>query len=110
MAFAAVIEEFSTITAKGQTTVPKPVRDALRVHPGDKLAFRVDEKGVTVHRADEGREDPAIGSFLAFLARDIERHPENLKALSPNLVQQIAGLTKNVVVDPDDAIEGDVAL
>lgn len=110
MAFAVVIEELSTITAKGQTTVPKPVRDALHVRPGDKIAFRVDEKGVTVHRAEEGRQDPAIGSFLAFLARDIERHPENLKALSPSLVQQIAELTEGVVVDPDEVIEGDVAL
>lgn len=110
MAFAAVIEEFSTITAKGQTTVPKPVRDALRVHAGDKIAFRVDEKGVTVHRADDAREDPAIGSFLAFLAHNIERHPEQLKELSPGLVQRIAELTKDVAVDPDDAIEGDVAL
>jgi antitoxin PrlF len=110
MASATVIEEFSTITAKGQTTIPKPVRDALRVHPGDKIAFRVDENGVTVQRADAAREDPAMGSFLAFLARDIERHPENLKALSPDLVQRIAELTKTVVADPDEAIEGDVAL
>lgn len=111
MAFvAAVIEEFSTITAKGQTTVPKPVRDALGVNAGDKIAFRVDERGVTVHRAEESREDPAIGSFLAFLARDIEQHPEQLKALSPGLAQRIAELTDDVVADPDDEIEGDVAL
>ncbi len=40
----------------------------------------VDERGIAVRRADEAREDPAIRSFLALLVRDIERHPENLKA------------------------------
>ena len=27
----------STVTIKGQTTVPQPIRDALRVQPGTKL-------------------------------------------------------------------------
>lgn len=31
----------STITSKGQTTVPKEVRDALDVGPGDKLTWDI---------------------------------------------------------------------
>jgi len=31
----------STITSKGQTTVPKEVREALDVGPGDKLTWQV---------------------------------------------------------------------
>ncbi len=31
----------STITSKGQTTVPKEVRDALNVGAGDKLTWEV---------------------------------------------------------------------
>jgi AbrB family looped-hinge helix DNA binding protein len=39
----------ATLTSKGQITVPKRVRDALAVQPGDKLAFRIHDDGsVTV--------------------------------------------------------------
>ena len=36
----------ATITSKGQLTVPKEIRDALGVGPGDRLAFRVRADGV----------------------------------------------------------------
>ena len=29
----------ATITSKGQVTLPKPVREALGVHPGDRVNF-----------------------------------------------------------------------
>ena len=104
------LEEVSTITAKGQTTVPKAVRQALGVDCGDRITFRVDERGVTVHRADEGDADPAIGSFLAFLARDIERRPEALMALSPELASRVAALTGGMKVELSAPINGDVDL
>ena len=39
----------STLTSKGQITLPKAVREALAVHPGDTVAFRIRDDGtVTV--------------------------------------------------------------
>jgi len=38
----------STVTTKGQTTVPKEVRDALDVGPGDKLTWEVNGGRVAV--------------------------------------------------------------
>ena len=38
----------SVITSKGQTTLPKKVRDALGLQPGDKLRYAVLNKGVLV--------------------------------------------------------------
>jgi antitoxin PrlF len=35
----------SRMTSKGQITVPKAVRDALGVVPGDRLAFRIEDDG-----------------------------------------------------------------
>jgi AbrB family looped-hinge helix DNA binding protein len=42
----------ATITSKGQITVPKEIRDALGVHPGDRLAFRAREDGTVVVEAE----------------------------------------------------------
>ena len=35
----------STVTSKGQTTIPKDVRRRLNLHPGDRLEFVIDEDG-----------------------------------------------------------------
>jgi AbrB family looped-hinge helix DNA binding protein len=41
----------STLTSKGQVTVPAAVRRALRLHAGDRLHWRVEQGGeVTVER------------------------------------------------------------
>jgi AbrB family looped-hinge helix DNA binding protein len=38
----------STITSKGQTTIPKQMRDHLGVKPGDRLKFFIDPYGHVV--------------------------------------------------------------
>ncbi|MDA2927480.1 type II toxin-antitoxin system PrlF family antitoxin, partial [Acidobacteria bacterium AH-259-G07] len=40
----------STITSKGQVTIPKAVRDQLKLHPGDRLDFWVQEDGKIIVR------------------------------------------------------------
>ena len=107
---ASPFEERSTISSKGQTTVPKSVRQALGLSEGDQIAFRVDEGGVTIRRADDLHDDPALGAFLSFLAKDIEAHPERLQTMSPAMVKRMDDLTKGMAFDPDEPIEGDVDL
>ena len=38
----------SLLTVKGQTTIPKKIREYLNLHPGDKIDFVVDENGKVV--------------------------------------------------------------
>jgi len=38
----------STVTSKGQTTIPGLIRKALRIKPGDKLEYVVEGDHVTV--------------------------------------------------------------
>ena len=41
----------STVTARGQTTLPKPVREALSISPGDKVLYIIQEGEVRMTKA-----------------------------------------------------------
>lgn len=41
----------TTLTRKGQVTIPKEVRDALGLKPHDKIAFTVENGHATLRRA-----------------------------------------------------------
>ena len=103
------IHEVATITSKGQITLPTPIRQALGVGYGGKVAFELQGTQVIVSRADEApHEDPAIASFLALLERDICRS-QKLGTLPDDLVHaMLSTLTQPVDLGVD--IEGTVAL
>ncbi len=59
----------TTLTVKGQVTIPKHIRDSLSLEPGSKLVFDVNDRGELVLRKSGGdatsrpdRFESAIGS------------------------------------------------
>lgn len=52
----------STVTRKGQTTIPGEIRKALRIKPGDKLQYAVEGDAVTI------RVHPGTRSLKGVLA------------------------------------------
>ena len=52
----------STVTSKGQTTIPEKIRKALRIQPGDKLEYAVEGDHATI------RVHPGIRSLKGVLA------------------------------------------
>ena len=103
------IHEVATITTKGQITLPKPIRQALGVDVGGRVAFDLRGSQVIVSRAEDAtHDDPAIAGFLDFLEKDIQsgRH---VTALPKGLARSMVAALKHRV-DLKDEIEGDVAL
>lgn len=108
----ALLKEESTITAKGQTTVPKAVRQALGVDYGGRIAFFVDDqRRVYVEKAPEEMGDPVVDRFLEFLAQDMAKNPgTSVVALPGTLLERVTALVGDMDVDLDAVIDGDVAI
>ena len=97
-----LIEESSTLTTKGQTTVPKAVRQALGIRAGDKIAFRVDRSGkVSLTRDEAPDETSAVDAFLAFLSDDIKRRPEAVAPMPDETAQRMRDLAHGIDLDLD---------
>ena len=105
----AALEVESTLTDRYQTTVPETVRRALRLRKRDKIHYTVRSSGeVVLTRAEApGGDDPVLGEFLGFLARDLASHPERVKAIDANFVRRLQGLSVGVEVSLDAALSSD---
>lgn len=53
----------STITSKGQVTLPKAVRQSLGLQPGDKIEFVVTENGQVLVRPITRKVDEVFGKL-----------------------------------------------
>jgi len=92
----------STLTDRYQTTVPEPVRKALGLSKRDKICYTILPDGrVLISRATQTESDPVLGKFLNFLARDIEKNPQHLQAISSDLVHHVQSLVVDVELDLD---------
>jgi AbrB family looped-hinge helix DNA binding protein len=76
----------ATVTSKGQVTIPKAIRRALRLAEGDRLDFVVEKEGRVVVRA--GAAD--ISDLKGLLHRPCRR--------APGPVVEMIGLDTNVLV------------
>jgi AbrB family looped-hinge helix DNA binding protein len=58
----------TTVTSKGQVTIPKPVRDHLGIGPGSQVTFRLAADGsIVIERAD-GKQHPSRFAKLVGVA------------------------------------------
>ena len=98
----------ATIASNGRITLPKPVRHALGVDSGGRVAFEIRGSQVVVTRAEvEAHADPAIRQFLGFLERDIAQG-RRLSTLPPVLARSLTRALRRRV-DLSAPIEGDVS-
>lgn len=104
----ANFEAESTLTDRYQTTVPETVRRALQLGKRDKIHYRIRPDGeVVMSRASDETEDPVLGRFLGFLAREISDHPERLRQLDAGFVHRVQALVQGVELDLDRPLPAD---
>jgi len=105
----ATLEVESTLTDRYQTTVPETVRRALGLGKRDKIQYTIRPSGEVVLTRVEAADsdDPVLGQFLGFLARDMASHPERLQTLDAGLVQRLQSLTDGIEDDLGVALSAD---
>ncbi|MBB4268011.1 type II toxin-antitoxin system PrlF family antitoxin [Roseospira visakhapatnamensis] len=54
----------SKLTSKAQTTIPQPVREALRLRPGDDVAYHIEAPGRVVLMRAHPHDDDPFATFL----------------------------------------------
>lgn len=75
----------TTLTSKGQVTVPKQIRDALQLLPGSAVEFAVNADGdVVIHKADAHPNRQADRFDDARGKADIKWRTDELMALLRN--------------------------
>jgi antitoxin PrlF len=95
-----IAEERSKLTDRYQTTVPRGVRNQLRLGKGDEIVYRTDAEGrVYIEPLRRGEADPALGAFLDLIEADIKAHPDRLRALDGALQARMADLVEDLEVD-----------
>lgn len=99
---AITLEVESTLTDRYQTTVPETVRRALKLEKRDRIRYTVRPGGeVVISRVEFTEDDPVLGQFLGFLARDIANHPERIQTIDSSLMQRIDLLVGGIDFDFD---------
>lgn len=78
----------STLTSKGQTTIPESIRSELQLEPGDRLQWRTTEAG-TIEVSRVGRDwrtlvgllgTPARVRTVEAMSEDVRRHVGGTRA------------------------------
>ena len=91
-AMSATLEIESILNDRYQTTIPEPVRRALRLEKRDKIHYAILPDGSVRMRRVTENDDPVLGRFLDFLAEDMAAHPARLQALDDGLQARIIAL------------------
>ncbi len=54
----------SKLSVKNRTALPREVRERLKISPGDRLRYVVDDKGVRIEKVEPARGDEPFTVFF----------------------------------------------
>ena len=95
----------STVTSRGQTTLPKAVREALGLKPGDRLTYVIEEGCVRIRRP---RSILELAGMLEEYATDPPMTLEEMdEAIAEAAAERgMAGLEPDPASDPEEPGRG----
>jgi AbrB family looped-hinge helix DNA binding protein len=70
-----MLEVEMTVGPKGQVVIPKALRDALKIHPGSKVVFKLEDNRVIVEK--QGMDSVAVFERVA-------RSGKHVRNISPH--------------------------
>jgi AbrB family looped-hinge helix DNA binding protein len=77
----------STLTSKGQITIPKEVRERLGVREGDRIVFQFDKQGRVVLRPES--RDP-LGNLVGLLRHWAKDRPATVEEMNEAIRIRVA--------------------
>jgi len=101
----------SKITQRSQTTLPPGVRKVLDLEPGERIGYVIEGGHVRLVNATAfEHDDPVLTKFLAFLQRDLAKHPDRMSAFPASLLERAGVAAAGVAIDHDAPIDGAITL
>lgn len=101
----------SKVTERSQTTLPPAVRTVLGLQPGERIGYVIEGNEVRLVNASTlEHHDPVLDKFLAFLGRDLAKHPDRVEVFPAALLDRARAVTSGIAIDHEAPIDGAVAL
>jgi antitoxin PrlF len=103
-----VLSVESTLTSRGQTTIPRSIRRALNLSSSDKVRFSLRGDGtVVISRVSVEQRDLMVAAFLDFIEADALQHPQRVRAIPVDVIDRGRELSAGVEVDLDAPLDAD---
>ena len=107
-----------TVTTSGNSEAIRLEKSLFRAHPefkqGHEVTATVIGPGQMLVSVAEplvgSDDDPIVDAFLAFLAGDLERHPQRISLLSAGAIERAVDLTNGITVGDDEVFPEDVTV
>jgi antitoxin PrlF len=103
-----VLSVESTITSRGQTTIPRAIRRALKLSAADRVRYSLrGDDTVVIMRVSTEHRDPMVAAFLDFIEADAREHPQRVRAIPVDVVDRARELSVGVEIDLDAPLDAD---
>lgn len=101
----------SKVTERSQTTLPPAVRTVLGLRPGERIGYVIEGNEVRLVNASTlEHHDPLLDKFLAFLGRDLAKHPDRVEVFPASLLDRARAVTSGIAIDHEAPINGAIPL